>query len=317
MKRVITSVILGCLLIGTLLLREISLSFFDALIGILLVFASMEFCNALDKQGKANIKYISMIYPILMYVMYVFAINNQYTILQIIISQSLLLVVLTAFTFALKFIIMLFENRKLNKKNKIAYKKIASVSVFTSLNTLFSFVYPSLILGLLFILNHLSQFSFAQSNSIFSIKIETILISLIFIITFSTDIFAYCVGSVFGGPKLSPLISPKKTISGSIGGILASTFSITLLFYITNAMEIFNSFYVSLHLGLLIFIVLAIIGSIISQLGDLFASFIKRKSGIKDFGNILPGHGGIIDRFDGVIFNTIFVFIFVCILLVL
>lgn len=313
MKRVITGVILAFLLVGTLLLRNVSLAFFDALIGVLLVIASMEICNAQEKRGKSNIKYLSMLYPIFMYILYVMAINNQYGIWFIILSQALLLLTFAFVAFVCQFIYQLVLNRK--SKNKVSAQKNFKNSLCVCLNTFVTFVYPSLFLGLLFVFNHFSGFAFASSNTILTTNIETILIALIFLITFSTDIFAFCVGSVFKGPKLCPLISPKKTISGAIGGIIASVFTLTITFYILNAISAFNSFFDVTGLNLLIFIIVAIIGSIISQLGDIFASLIKRKSGIKDFGTILPGHGGIIDRFDGVIFNTVFVLILSCILL--
>ena len=315
MKRILSGIILAFLLIGTLLLRSVSLSFFDALMGIVIVFASFEICNALEKRGNKNIKYISMIYPIFMYILYITSINNQHNWGIIILNQTLLIVLFFIATLFTQFIIQLISNRKLLKKNRIKVKTNLKNSSIVAVNTLITFIYPSLLLGLFFVLNHLSEFSFAQNNTAISLNIETFLIALVFVITFSTDIFALCVGSVFKGPKLCPLISPKKTISGAIGGIIASVFCLTLGFYILIANSAFNAFFQSNGLTLLTFIILAIIGSIISQLGDLFASLIKRKCGIKDFGSILPGHGGILDRFDGISFNIVFVLLFSCILL--
>ena len=112
---------------------------------------------------------------------------------------------------------------------------------------------------------------------------------VIFIIAFSTDTFAYFIGKKLGKHKLIPKISPNKTIEGSLGGILGSTIAIT--FYC-----------IVFSLDLKILIPVAIIGSILSQIGDLFASSIKRYSNIKDFGDLIPGHGGIIDRLDSILF---------------
>lgn len=116
-----------------------------------------------------------------------------------------------------------------------------------------------------------------------------ILIGLIFIIAFSTDSFAYLVGITLGKHKLIPDVSPKKSIEGSIGGIVGTI--------------IISSFYLSYFcIGNLPFnIILGFLGSIIAQCGDLIASRIKRDTGIKDFGNLIPGHGGVLDRFDSVI----------------
>ena len=103
----------------------------------------------------------------------------------------------------------------------------------------------------------------------------------------ASDIGGLTFGRIFKGPKLT-IISPKKTISGSLGSILFSILIINILFF-----YFINSFNIK------IFIV-SIITSIGSQLGDLFFSYLKRKAKIKDTGNILPGHGGVLDRLDGI-----------------
>ena len=114
-------------------------------------------------------------------------------------------------------------------------------------------------------------------------------------ICFFTDIGGYIFGKIIGGKKLSK-ISPNKTISGTVGSFISS---IIPLIIVSN----FN--YLDLELSLTnIFFCLLI--SLISQLGDLFISFIKRKANIKDTGNLLPGHGGILDRVDGIIFAVPF-----------
>ena len=118
---------------------------------------------------------------------------------------------------------------------------------------------------------------------------------LVFLISFSTDIFAYFIGRQFGRRKLLPLISPKKTIEGSIGGMV-SCLILTIIFGLIFKIPLFIS------------IILGLIGSIIAQLGDLTASSIKRYVGIKDFGRIIPGHGGVLDRFDSVILVAPFVY---------
>lgn len=118
---------------------------------------------------------------------------------------------------------------------------------------------------------------------------------LIFIISFATDTFAYFSGYLFGRHKLIPKVSPKKTVEGSIGGILGSACLCILFGYIFN-------------LNLFTMAVIGSLGSIVAQCGDLFASSIKRYVGIKDYGKLIPGHGGILDRFDSVILVAPFVY---------
>lgn len=127
----------------------------------------------------------------------------------------------------------------------------------------------------------------------------TIYVWLIFITAWGTDTFAYIFGSLFGKTKLCPRLSPNKTVEGSIGGILGAVL-LTLVF--AKCFELSP---------LLKFALLSFLGAIVAQLGDLAASKIKRITGIKDFGFIMPGHGGILDRFDSILFTAPFVYYFV------
>ena len=114
---------------------------------------------------------------------------------------------------------------------------------------------------------------------------------LIFVGAWGCDVFAYLVGSMIGKHKLIPEISPKKTVEGSLGGIICATGGFALFgFIVSLTTESIPNYPVLLIAGF--------ISSIVAQLGDLIASLIKREKGIKDYGNILPGHGGIMDRFD-------------------
>ena len=112
----------------------------------------------------------------------------------------------------------------------------------------------------------------------------------IVVICISTDIGGYVFGKLFKGPKLTKL-SPNKTFSGALGSFTLSIFS----------MFIFNYFFNEPNLTARL-IILTIIISFISQLGDITISYFKRKSKLKDTGNIIPGHGGLLDRIDGMIF---------------
>ena len=118
---------------------------------------------------------------------------------------------------------------------------------------------------------------------------------LALMIAWMSDIGAYFTGSFFGKHKLCPKISPKKTVEGFVGGIVFSVAICTIYAWIyglvTNA-----------SVDLLRVALLSLVGAPISVLGDLFASVIKRQHDVKDYGWILPGHGGIMDRFDSVIF---------------
>lgn len=118
---------------------------------------------------------------------------------------------------------------------------------------------------------------------------------LFYIIPYSCDTFAYFTGCLFGKHKFFPSVSPKKTVEGVIGGIVFSVL-ITTIFC-----KVF------IDASILRVVVMAVICSIVSVLSDLISSKIKRVAGIKDFGNIMPGHGGILDRFDSVLGTAPFI----------
>ncbi len=122
---------------------------------------------------------------------------------------------------------------------------------------------------------------------------------LVYIIAFGTDTFAYFTGVFFGKHKLCPKVSPKKTVEGAIGGI-AGCVILTVIYF--KVLGINNILYT---------IIFSIFVSAFSIIGDLLASKIKREHGIKDFGNFLPGHGGILDRFDSLLFVAPVVYYFV------
>ncbi|MCL2254000.1 MAG: phosphatidate cytidylyltransferase [Lachnospiraceae bacterium] len=135
------------------------------------------------------------------------------------------------------------------------------------------------------------------------------IVFLIFISSWICDSCAYAVGMLFGKHKLVPKLSPKKSIEGSIGGILGAAI-VGALYGHFLLREIFADVNI-----VLIFAVICALGAIISQIGDLAASAIKRNYDLKDFGKLIPGHGGIMDRFDSVIFTAPVVYVLASLLI--
>jgi phosphatidate cytidylyltransferase len=126
-------------------------------------------------------------------------------------------------------------------------------------------------------------------------------IAFLFAVVWATDIFAYFGGRTFGGPKLAPKISPSKTWSGAISGVLAGIAA-------GLAVAVAGGSSALAFLG-----ILALVLSLASQAGDLFESFVKRRFGVKDSGTILPGHGGVMDRVDGLIGATVALYL-ICVM---
>lgn len=147
------------------------------------------------------------------------------------------------------------------------------------------------ILGIAYI-----PFLFSHLLFIEKLKYGNIILWLPFLTAWFTDTFAYFVGIYMGKAKLCPKISPKKTIEGALGGIIGSVTLCTLSGIIFNNLGV--------DIKLIHFVISGFLCGIASELGDLAASYIKRYTGIKDFGNLIPGHGGILDRFDSILFTA-------------
>ena len=167
---------------------------------------------------------------------------------------------------------------------------------FYILNKLISYkkknlLYFGLLIILIYILTFILSIAFIlldKQNNNFIMLIMTISVCI------ASDIGGYTFGRIFKGKKLTR-ISPRKTYSGLVGAYILSVISSSLIFY-----EYFSIYYI---------IIFTIIISTVSQIGDLFISYLKRKAKIKDTGKFLPGHGGLLDRLDGIIFSIFFLLI--------
>lgn len=164
----------------------------------------------------------------------------------------------------------------------IAYPKYSAIQLFSAV---FGFLYVPMMLSFIF-----------QTRE--SISFGKWLVWLIYVSSWGSDTCAYVVGRLIGKRKLAPILSPKKSVEGSIGGILGSALLGGLLaFFMFKGEEGFYSL-------LFVFMIISGVGSMISQIGDLAASGIKRNFDVKDYGRLIPGHGGILDRFDSIIITA-------------
>ena len=154
------------------------------------------------------------------------------------------------------------------------------------------------LVGLIYIAFFTFHFVLVDQSGPFSIMKWMVVITAV-----ATDIFAYFSGVFLGKHKLCPKLSPKKTIEGAIGGILGCVL-LSAVFAHFLCREYFWSC-----------VIIGLIGSPVSMCGDLTASAYKRKMGIKDYGNLIPGHGGVMDRFDSILFTAPFVYYYIVIVM--
>ena len=200
-------------------------------------------------------------------------------------------------------------NKNLKKRIVTSFALIGLLYLFTITDLIL--VYCLIVLGVVAIIEFLNLTKKIVNNKVFLYFFNLSFISYIFIFSSivtilskfpqakflmilliltcaASDIGGYIFGKILKGPKLTK-ISPNKTISGSIGSIFLASITLTsLVFFLTDN---FNS----------LIIMISVITSIFCQLGDLFISYLKRKAKVKDTGNFFPGHGGVLDRIDGIL----------------
>lgn len=178
----------------------------------------------------------------------------------------------------------------------------------------FLMVYPAMIMSSLFYIN-------AAQDSVtgLSTQYNTVGLCLAFVVSSFTDMFAYFFGVLFGKTKLIPSISPKKTVEGAAGGLVGGLIGAAIVYLV---FETPFAWFVDcglpitpVGLKIVTYVAIGIFGSVFTQTGDLVASIVKRYCGIKDYSTLLGPHGGVMDRFDGVMFNAVFIaLMFACIL---
>ncbi|SFB33863.1 phosphatidate cytidylyltransferase [Acetitomaculum ruminis DSM 5522] len=206
---------------------------------------------------------ISYISMIAYYVFLYFKMPDKYTIILILV---LLMLLMTAYVFT--------------------FPKYKAKDVIMAV---FGFIYVALMLSYIYKTRMLPGGAFS--------------VWLIFICSWGCDTCAYCVGKLIGKHKMTPVLSPKKTIEGGIGGLIGAALLGIIYGYFTK--DYVNGYSISLPLA---YGIIAFVGGLISMVGDLAASAIKRDNDVKDYGNLIPGHGGILDRFDSVIFTAPVIF---------
>jgi len=135
--------------------------------------------------------------------------------------------------------------------------------------------------------------------------LQVTLLMTSFVVPLAGDTLAYFIGSRFGRRKLIPAVSPNKSVEGAVAGLGGSLLGALIVYVVAGLCVGFAAMPPVWH-----YVVLGVLGGVVGQMGDLFASLIKRHCGVKDYGNIFPGHGGMMDRIDSVLFMAVLVYIY-------
>ncbi len=280
LKRILTAIVLLAVVLGTLFgLRQFSLFYVDALILVCMAIGAYEMFGAFRAA-----KYKPMAIPLII------AVIGIYPALWFLRETGIVAVI--AVTVMIALTIFTFDHK---------------YELKDFLSTAFILFYPIVLLSIFFLINGKTTLGDNPVNENYGDMIGIIL--ALFIPVF-TDTFAYFTGMAIGGKKLCPEISPKKTIAGAVGGIVGGIAASVMVFLLFDFYGVFDSMKnvnvhaltTNMNVSLAIYMVIGLVGAVVSEVGDLAASWIKRRAGIKDFGKIFPGHGGIMDRLDSIMF---------------
>lgn len=266
--RIISGLAGAVLLLAVTFLDNMAFSF---LVSVISVIAIYEYYNSLSAAGFKMSRYpgyISCLFP------FFAVLNMEYKLLDFNKVTNMMLLA-AFFVIVFSFMQIIFRNGKYNIVD-------ISLSVF----------------GVFYVVFLFSFVSFTRT-----LEGGRYYIWLIFIGAFATDIAAYFSGKFLGRIKILPVISPKKTLEGSIGGAAGCILAI-LIYGITFQEHLKN-------MNLFHYIIIGLLCGILSQAGDWSASAIKRFAGIKDYGKIMPGHGGVLDRLDSILFTAPVVYFYI------
>jgi len=281
---------------------------FDLFLGVLAIIGCVEVSRVLERKRMfTNVMFVGAI-PVVLYVALILGIKGNRSWYFYLIYFLAVLIILFLINFLCTII---FKNATNREKDKFGvFENNATYALKKGMNSSFLLVYPAILFVALFMINHFFEFSFVDIGDF---KGTTVLIVFFLVFTFAvtmiTDTFALVWGMLIGGPKLCPKISPKKTISGAIGGFIFGALGGILVYYLFSLNSVFKEAITLFDFEVWKFLIIAAIVSIVGQIGDLVASALKRSARIKDYGTLFPGHGGVMDRVDGLIFNGVAVLI--------
>ena len=310
-KRILSATIIVALIAVALTSRMLTPYVFDAIMIICGIVGTIEVVRAYAKRKMYVNENLACTYILVLYLGLIIAIYNKATILQLL----LYFVCIIAIYFVLTFIFsILFKDVTREEMLKAGYtKSIFKYSITKALRSIYILIYPTMLFMLIIVLNHLNDFYVAtltDKSTLLSISaFVDFLVIAVFVCATFTDTFAMLIGSKLQGKKLCPNISPNKTVSGAVGGFLMGLIGVLGLYMLYSLNTDFITILNTLEITWVPIILFAVFGPIIAQLGDIVASVIKRKNYIKDFSNLIPGHGGVMDRVDGLIFVGLCAFI--------
>lgn len=289
-KRAISGIFIMLAIVLAVASKFLVAEIFDIFVAVIGIVGALEMCNMMEKRNIKVSRFLCGMFIVVLYLAVILALNSGAELYKALINIALAFVIYAAFIFIYEICI--------NKENRVGQ------AFDIMINSLKVMVYPSLLLSVFFIINHIEAFT---GLAIKVPYLSFILIVFIWGIALLSDTFAYLVGSTLRGPKLCPKISPNKSWSGAIGGVIGGILMGVITYIIIKNVPSMSIILTGTHINLAWLMILGGVGSAVSQVGDIFESYLKRKANIKDSGNFMPGHGGMLDRVDALMFALVFV----------
>jgi len=314
-ERVLTGLMIFLVLVFSFLARELSLYVFDAFVIFVCIIGAHETSKLLAYMGYFNSNIFAIVYPILSYTLLLVTILTKTTLIYAVLWQFVLLIALMAINFVLHLLAKKTTNNEIKTRN---YKEsLTKFAIMKTLHTVFAMLYPTVLLMSLVLLNRISGIGLVTLTVENPNLLGLVALLFAFLIPIFTDMFSMLTGTVIGGKKLCPKISPNKTIAGAVGGVIFSVLIMLCIYFLLGAFGVFEELFFVIGLKFWHVIIITLVGSAICNVGDLFESFLKRKAKVKDSGTLLPGHGGMLDRIDSHTANAPWVLLFFVLLLVI
>lgn len=310
-KRFIFGLIMLGFVVAMFAAREIpaiGLYIFDVFIGSLAILCSIEMSKILENTGHKNFSFILGLYPSLMYVGHMLCVLLKVDIMTYVLVQLLILIAMFFASYFYSLLSLKEKSKFAELKMDMSYDRYAFKK---SGMTLLGCLYPSLFFIFLLLINRFDELSHVFNVvTTFNGQLSLIALLFTFMMPIVTDSFSMFFGKMLGGVKLAPRVSPNKTVSGAVAGVIWSAIVAVLIYYVLGLFPAVEAVFGLKKYSMYIFAILGMISSIVCQFGDLFESWLKRRAGMKDSGDLLKSHGGFLDRLDSHIFNAPFTFIF-------
>lgn len=300
--------ILVLCLVAMLVIDYFSRFAFDVFVLIITYLAASEFRDLLFKAGYPSFKWVPAVMTLAMFALFIVGVLCSFGAVLLLALEIALIVLFYGIFFLLSLYIM--RNKTKNDDFRLATNmSMASFSIFKANNSLSVVFYPTFLLLIVYFINHIADLGLNLTSKVAGVPYGLFGLVLLFAIACLTDTFAMAFGSLIGGKKIFPKISPKKTLSGALFGLLGGIIGAVVCFY---------AFYfacggVFQNIAIWKILLVGLFGSVVSQVGDLFESFVKRRARVQDSGDFFRSHGGVLDRFDSIIMLA--PYIFLCLLM--